>query len=162
MAPKTIYLPPDFLFYPAATEKSPGSIQLGSLIFDIKDPGHMIGTLPPLDMSKYNMPITDLDAGSMGHVDNSSSSLSAKVLVKAVELLGAQLGFRDQKSDGLLSAMEEIKAEGFDPQDSYVQASLEQEKVKTWLHEKNSMGLPKWPKRRVFHGLRDLHRATKE
>lgn len=150
MAKRTIYLPPSFLFSPAATEKSPGSIQLGSLISDIKDPGHTIGTLPPLDMSEYNMPIPNLYARSMGHVDNSSSSFSANVLVKAIELVGAQLGVRVQNSNKLLSAMEEIKTEGFDPQDSYVQASLEQEAVKTWLNEKNRMGVPKWPKRRVF------------
>ena len=150
MTEKTIFLPPSFLFYPAATEKSPGSIQLGSLISDIKDPGHTIGTLPPLDMSMYNMPIANMDAGSVGHVDNISSSFSANMLVKAIELLGAQLNLRVQRSDRLLSSMEEIKTEGFDPKDSYAQASLEQQKVKSWLNEKSWKGLPKWPKRRVF------------
>ncbi|KAI0381120.1 hypothetical protein F5Y04DRAFT_255810 [Hypomontagnella monticulosa] len=150
MSEKTIYLPPNFLFYPAATEKSPGSIQLGALISNIGDPKHAIGTLPPLDMAPYKMSIDTLDAGSMGHVDNSSSSFSANMFIKAVELLGAKLNLSVQNSNKLLSAMEEIKTEEFDPKDSYVKASLEQQAVKDWLNEKNALGLPKWPKRRVF------------
>ena len=113
MTREMIYLPPNF---PAATEKSPDSIQLCSLISSTQDPNYAMDTLPPLDMSMYNMPIATLDAGSMGHIDDSSSSSSTNILVKAIELFSAQHEVGVPNFSKLLSAMEEIKNTRIQPE----------------------------------------------
>ena len=150
MTEKTIYLSSSFFFYSAVTEKSSGSIQLSSFIVDIKDLEHTIGTLLSLNINTYNMSIVNLNAENVNHINNTSSSFSANMLVKAIKLLSAQFNLRVQKSDKLLSAIKKIKTKEFDSKDSYVQASLKQKKIKTWLNEKSWKSLPKWLKRRVF------------
>ena len=79
----------------------------------------------------------------MGHTDNSSSSFSANLLVKAVELVGAKLNINTKNSRNLLSAMDEIKTEAIDPDDDYVKKSIEQPKVQSWLKAT-------WPRHRIF------------
>lgn len=143
MTTRTYFLPPDFLSYPAATDSNPGLIRLGQLISDIDDPGHTIGTLPPLDMAGYDMPINALEATGMGHTDHSSSSFFANVFLKAVELVGAKFDVKVQRSNKLLSAMAVIEAQTIDPKDSYVRASMEQAEVQSWLKQS-------WGRRPVF------------
>ncbi|MCJ1267196.1 hypothetical protein MMC22_007081 [Lobaria immixta] len=78
MTTRTYFLPPDFLSYPAPQPSNPGAIGLGQLILDINDPGHTVGTLPPLGMAGYDMPISTVNVTGMGQTDNSSySSTSA-------------------------------------------------------------------------------------
>jgi hypothetical protein len=143
MTTRTYFLPPDFLSYPAATDLNPGAIRLGQLISSIDDPGHTIGTLPPLDMACYDMPINFVDGIGMGHIDNASSSFYGNLFLKAVELVGAKLHVIVQRSNNLLSAMEEIQAQTIDPKDSYVAASMQQPEVQSWLKQN-------WGRRRIF------------
>lgn len=103
---KTYFLPPDFLSYPAATDTYPGAIRLGHLIADIDDPSHAISTLPPLPMEGYNMPIGNFEGTGMGHTDNTSSSIYAKLFLKAVSLVKATSNIDVQTASKLLSAME--------------------------------------------------------
>jgi hypothetical protein len=109
----------------------------------IDDPGHTIGTLPPLDMACYDMPINVVHATGMGHTDNISLSFYGKLFLKAVEVVGAKLIVNFQHSNKLLSVMEEIQAQSIDPKDSYVAASIQQPEVQSWLNQS-------WGRRRVF------------
>lgn len=143
MTTRTYFLPPDFLSYPAAQPSNPGPIRLGQLIADISDPGHTVGTLSPLDMTGYDMPIGTVDARGMGHTDNSTSSFYVDAFLKAIELVGLKFNTRVQNSKNLLSAIEEIKAQTIDPKDSYVKASMQREEVQAWLKQSRSL-------RRVF------------
>ena len=143
MTTQTYFLPPDFLSYPAATDSNPGLIRLGQLISDIDDPGHTIGTLPPLDTAAYDMSINTLEATGMGHTVRSSSSFLANVFFKAVEIVGAKFDVKVQQSNKLLSAMAAIEAQTIDPKDSYVRASMEQAEVQSWLKQS-------WGRRPVF------------
>lgn len=142
MTTRTYFLPPDFLSYPAPTDLNPGPIRLGQLISKIDDPGHTIGTLPPLDMAGYDMPINSVVASGMGHTDNVSSSFYGNLFLKAIEFVGAKLHADVQHSNKLLSAMEEIQAMTVDPKDSYVAASMQQTEVQSWLKQN-------WGHRRV-------------
>lgn len=143
MTTRTYFLPPDFLSYPAPQPSNPGTIRLGQLISDIDDPGHTVGTLPPLDMTGYDMPTGTVKATGMGHTDQKSSSFYARAFLKAVELVGANFNIRVQNTNKLLSAMEEIEAQTIDPKDSYVEASMQREQVQAWLRQT-------WGRRRLF------------
>lgn len=143
MPTRTYFLPPDFLSYPAPQPSNPGPIRLGQLISDVHDPGHTVGTLPPLDIALYDMPVGVVNAEGMGHTDTSSSSLYARAFLKAVELMGAQFNAQIQNSNKLLSAMEEIEAQTIDPKDAYVKASFQRDEVQAWLKQS-------WGRRRIF------------
>ncbi|KAF2733133.1 hypothetical protein EJ04DRAFT_513462 [Polyplosphaeria fusca] len=143
MTTKTFFLPPNFLAYPAATESNPGPIRLGQLISNINDPGHTIGTIPPLNVAPYDMPINIVNAGSMGHTDKSSSSFFANLFLQAIELIGAKLSVNVHHSHKLLSVMETVESQTFDPKDTYVAASMQQPEVQTWLKQS-------WGRRRVY------------
>ncbi|KAM7202537.1 hypothetical protein V8F33_002757 [Rhypophila sp. PSN 637] len=140
---KTYFLPPDFWSYPAAQDTDPGAIQLGHLIGAIDDPGHPVGTLPPLDMTNYKITIRPLSTSKVGHREISSSSYLADLFLKAVSALGAKLKVQVQHSESLLSTIAELKATTIDPIDTYVKDSLAQEAVQAWLKDK-------WPRRRIF------------
>jgi hypothetical protein len=131
MTTRTYFLPPDFLSYPAPTNSSPGPIRLGQLISRIDDPGHTIGTLSPLDMTGYDMPVHTVEATRMGHTDNVSSSVHASLFLKAFEIIRAKLHADVQRSNKLLSAMKEIHALNIDPKDGYVAASMQQTAVQS-------------------------------
>jgi hypothetical protein len=143
MTERTWFLPPDFLSYQAATESNPGHIRLGQLISAIDDPGHTIGTLAPLKIDNDEMPLSEVQATGMDHEDNASSSYVANIFIKAVEVMGAKFNIKVQHSNKLLSAMEEVEAQTFEPNDDYVKKSLQQAKVQSWLKET-------WPRKRVF------------
>ena len=135
MTNRTYFLPPDFLSYPAPQPSNPGSIRLGQLISNIDDPGHTIGTLPPLDMTEYKVPIGVVTAAGMGHKDNESSSFYARAFLRAAELIGLQSRTHTGDTNELLSAMQGVEAQTIEPNDSYVKASMEQKEVKAWLGE---------------------------
>lgn len=79
----------------------------------------------------------------MGHTENASSSFYGNLFLKAVEFVGAKLHVNVQRSNKLLSAMEEIQALTIDPKDSYVAASMQQADVQSWLKQN-------WGHRRIF------------
>ncbi|KFY94184.1 hypothetical protein V498_04005 [Pseudogymnoascus sp. VKM F-4517 (FW-2822)] len=144
MTKRTFFLPPDFMSFPAETKEYHGKIRLGQLISDIKDPGHPIGTLPPLDLKSYpTMQVGTVKQAMLDHTNKATSSSFAKLLIKAVELVGADLEQKTQRSSELLSAIAEIEVKTMDPSDSYVEASLQQAKVQSWMKRT-------WGRKRIF------------
>lgn len=143
MTTRTYFLPPDFLSYPAPQPSNPGPIRLGQLILDINDPGHTVGTLPPLNMAGYDMPISTVNVTGMGHTENSSYSFYVRAFLKSVELVGLRFNIQVQNANQLLLAMEEVEAQTIEPKDSYVKASMECKEVQAELSRW-------WNRRRVF------------
>lgn len=134
MAP-TYFLPPDFLSYPAPQEGNPGPIQLGQLISDHKDPSQTIASLAPLNFAEYGIIPNKISGTAMEHKNSASASSHSSLFLKAVQLVGINLGFsiQDVDSKNLLSEIEEIETRSIVAKDAYVKDSILQIEVQEWI-----------------------------
>lgn len=126
----TYFIPPNF-----SKHLAPGPICLGQLIHKITEPSQTIDDLPAIDLSSYNINVETIASDAIAHATSSLTSMNTSLFHKAVQVIGASRGAKMEKLSyqNVIADIAEFKLITIDPTADYIQASLQQQPIQSWV-----------------------------